>query len=152
MPLKEFSASDVLRITQAALRAVGLSDALAVLKAGNLVGDDDPRCEGYVTLDDGIDIFPQLVGNAVGWGVSYATWIPGCRTMPNGDPGYPDECDVVDVLAPSFNTPGIDRTHTHARQPGAAVDAAIVCMVQHRLRALADSTSYDPEEVECECE
>lgn len=143
MPLKEFSAADVLRLAQAALRSVGLRESLAVLRPDNLVGDDDLRCEGYVQIDGWVDIFPQLVGDAVGWGASYTACVPGCRTMPNGDPGYPDEYDVVDLLSPSFVTHGINKDHTHARSPGAAVDAAILGWVRHRLKDFAESVMWD---------
>jgi hypothetical protein len=143
MPVKEFSPSDVLRLTQDALRAVGLQESLAVLKHDNLVGDDDHRCEGHVQIDGWLDIFPQLVGDAVGWGVSYTACVQGCRTMPNGDPGYPDDYDVVDVLLPSFVTHGINRDHTHARHPGAAVDSAILCWVRQRLKDFAESAVWD---------
>lgn len=143
MPLKEFSATDVLRLTQDALRAVGLRDSLAALKQDNLVGDDDPRCEGYVQIDGWVDIYPQLIGDAVGWGTSYTACAPGCRTMPNGDPGYPDDYDVVDVLPPSFVTHGIAQDHTHARSPGAAVEAAIMCWVKQRLQDFAEIAMWD---------
>lgn len=33
----------------------------------------------------------------VGFTIQKVVTIPGCRTLPNGDPGYPDDCDLVDV-------------------------------------------------------
>ena len=141
MPMTSVSAA--MRLTQDALRAVGLPDTMAALKPENLVGDDDPRCDGYVQIDGWIDIFPQLVGDSVGWGVSYTACVPGCRTMPNGDPGYPDDYDVVDVLPPSFVTHGIAQDHTHARSPGAAVEAAIMCWVKQRLQDFAEIAMWD---------
>lgn len=143
MPLKEFTPTDVLDLTCRALRACGLNDAMVRLVPDNLIGDDDPRCEGYVLIDDWIDIYPQLVGDAVGWGVWYTACSPGCRTMPNGDPGYPDEYDVVDLMAPSFTTHGINKEHTHARAPGAAVDAAILCWVKQRLKDFSESVTWN---------
>ena len=59
MPLKEFTPTDVLDLTCRALRACGLNDAMVRLVPDNLIGDDDPRCEGYVLIDDWIDIYPS---------------------------------------------------------------------------------------------
>lgn len=141
--LKDYVAQDVLGIARESLKAAGLGDVLAQLIPENLVGDDDARCEGYVQLDSYIDIYPELVGDRVGWGVSHGVCTPGIRTLPNGDPGYPDEYDVADVLSPSFTTPGINGTLTHARAPGDAVDAAIVLMVSQRLKDFRESQSID---------
>lgn len=134
MPVIDDNAERVLRMAQHALRSVGLAEENARLIPENLVGDDDPRCEGYVQLEGGIDIHPTLIGDRVGWGVSATVCIPGCRTMPNGDPGYPDDYDAVDLLEPSFQTRGIDGMHTHARGAWSAVETAVVKMVEDRLR------------------
>jgi hypothetical protein len=32
-----------------------------------------------------------------GYAVTAEQYVPGCRTMPNGDPGYPDDVDVVNL-------------------------------------------------------
>ena len=143
MPMKEFLASDVADLARRTMRSCGLNEAMVRLVPDNLIGEDDPRCEGYVLIDEWIDIYPQLVGDAVGWGVSYTACAPGCRTLPNGDPGYPDDYDVVDLLTPSFATRGINKDHTHARSPGAAVDAAILCWVKQRLKEFAESATWD---------
>lgn len=128
------NAKDVLELAKNSLRVLGMNEDMAVLVNENLVGDDDPRCEGYVQMD-GIDIYPQLVGDNVGWGVSVGVTVPGCRTLSNGDPGYPDDVDVVDILEPSFTTKGIAREFTHARNAHDAVRAAIVAWVEDRLKA-----------------
>jgi len=134
MLLTDDTAERVLRMTQHALRSAGIAGVAAALVNENLIGDDDPRCEGYVQLDGGIDIYPTLVGDRVGWGVSTTVCIPGCRTMPNGDPGYPDDYDAVDILSPSFETVGILGPHTHARSSWSAVHSAVMCMVEQRLK------------------
>jgi hypothetical protein len=134
MSLNNDSPGKVLRMAQHALRSVGLAEENARLIPENLIGDDDPRCEGYVQLDGGIDIYPTLIGDGVGWGVSATVCIPGCRTMPNGDPGYPDEYDAVDLLEPSFQTRGLRGLHTHARRAWSAVETAVTKMVEDRLR------------------
>lgn len=126
------NATEVLELTKNSLRTLGMNENLAVLVNENLVGDDDPRCEGYIQMD-GIDIYPQLVGDEVGWGVSAGVTIPGCHTLPNGDPGYPDVADAVDILEPSFTTKGIAGEYTHARDAHYAVRAAIVAWVEYRL-------------------
>lgn len=143
MPLNEFLAGDVADLARRALRSCGLNEAMVRLVPDNLIGDDDPRCEGYVLIDEWIDIYPQLVGDAVGWGVWYTACSPGCRTMPNGDPGYPDDYEVVDLLTPSFTTRGINKDHTHARAPGAAVEAAILWWVKQRLKDFSESAMWD---------
>jgi hypothetical protein len=58
---------EVFAMTQHALRVAGLSDSEAGLRAENLVGDDDPRCEGYVQLDSGIDIYPSMGSHVLQW-------------------------------------------------------------------------------------
>lgn len=134
MFLKDDNSGKVLRMAQHALRSVGLAEDNARFVPENLIGDDDPRCEGYVQLDGGIDIYPALVGDRVGWGVSATVCVPGCRTLPNGDPGYPDDYDAVDLLEPSFKTTGITGPHTHARHAWSAVETAVLKMVEERLK------------------
>ena len=134
MSLTTNSADNVLRMAQHALRSVGLPEDTASLIPENLVGDDDPRCEGYVQLGGGIDIYPTLVGDCIGWGVSATVCVPGCHTMCNGDPGYPDDYDAVDLLEASFQTRGMSGAYTHPRTAWAAVELAVVRMVEDRLR------------------
>lgn len=48
----------------------------------------------------GVIMEKRTIGSIIefaGYGVFAETLIPGCRTMPNGDPGYPDEVDVIDL-------------------------------------------------------
>jgi len=37
------------------------------------------------------------VTEIAGYSVSGEIFVPGCRTMPNGDPGYPDDVDIVEL-------------------------------------------------------
>lgn len=143
MPVTSTTADKVLRMAQHALRSVGLAEDNARLVPENLVGDDDPRCEGYVQLDGGIDIYPTLVGEQVGWGVSATVCIPGRRTLSNGDPGYPDDYDAVDLLTPSYETKGITGTHTHPRSAWDASKAAVMNLVEQRLNNCLPE-DYDP--------
>lgn len=138
MSLRTDYAEQVLRIAKRALRTVGLPEDCAQLIPENLIGDDDPRCEGYVQLDGGIDIYPCCIGTKtgtkIGWGVSATVCIPGCRTMCNGDPGYPDEYDAVDLLRPSFESRGLNGSYLHPQSVWPAVKLAVVKMVESRLR------------------
>lgn len=124
---------DVLEMTQHALRVAGLSDSEAGLRPENLIGDDDPRCDGYVQLDSGIDIYPSLVGDDVGWGVSYTACVPGVHTFSNGDPGYPDDYDVVDVAPPQMEVKTIVGVRSIPRSAADAVRLAIEELVRGRL-------------------
>jgi len=83
-------------------------------------------CVGMPGLGDDIRVFMQD-GKFI---VTYDVIIPGCRTMPNGDPGYPDDYDVIEadphdaekkgvkaVLTDLFNYLGIvDPTALRRRQ------------------------------------
>ena len=138
MTLRTDCAEQVLRITQYALRSVGLPEDCAQLIPENLIGDDDPRCEGYVQLDGGIDIYPCCIGTKtgtkIGWGVSATVYIPGCHTTSNGDPGYPDDYDTVVLLRPSFESRGLNGSYLHPQRAWSAVELAVVKMVESRLR------------------
>lgn len=129
----ELTAKEVLKLAQHALRVAGLSDSEACLRLEKLLGDDDPRCEGYVQLDSGIDIYPSLVGDDIGWGVSYTVCVPGVRTLSNGDPGYPDDYDVVDVALPQVEIETIVGARTNPRTAADAVRLAIEELVRGRL-------------------
>jgi hypothetical protein len=47
---------------------------------------------------EGLTMYPVQTDRGIGWGVDEAVTFPGCHTMPNGDPGYPDEVDVRTIV------------------------------------------------------
>lgn len=68
-----------------------------------------------------------------GWGVNKTVFIPGCHTLPNGDPGYPDDFDEETILDATYEVPSIIGPKTVVR---ALEDAAIVVIetvVKERL-------------------
>lgn len=116
----------------AALKAIGLPQIAKVVDE-NLTGDEGMG--GYVLLD-GIAIYPQDVDGirqGVGWGVSAETVIPGCHTMPNVDPGYPDEPDVVDIEQPYVEAKTLAGSLRFPRPHQQAIAAAIEASVRYRL-------------------
>ena len=120
-----------------ALKAIGLPQTAKVVDE-NLTGDEG--MDGYVLLE-GIAIYPQEVDGirqGVGWGVSAETVIPGCRTMPNGDPGYPDEPDVVDIALPYVESKTLVGRLRFTRTANDAVACAVRAAVDWRLRAWQD--------------
>ena len=95
----------------------------------------DQGMDGYVLLE-GIAIYPQEVDGirqGVGWGVGAETVIPGCHTMPNGDPGYPDEPDFVDIEHPYVESKTIVGLLRFPRTHQQAIVAAIEASVRYRL-------------------
>lgn len=115
-----------------ALKAICLPQTAKVVDE-NLTGD--AGMDGYVLLD-GIAIYPQEVDgirHGVGWGVSAETVIPGCRTMPNGDPGYPDEPDVVDIALPYVESKTLVGSLRFPRTANDAVACAVRAAVDWRL-------------------
>lgn len=127
------TAKEVEKMAKDALRRCGIDDDDAAFLPQNMSGDDDPRCEGYVQLEGGIDICPSLVGNQIGWGVYFTAWTPGCRTLPNGDPGDPDNWDLVEVLAPSVESRGIAGPVVRPTSAAEAVRCAVRVLVDCRM-------------------
>jgi hypothetical protein len=120
-----------------ALKAIGLPQIAKVVDE-NLTGDEG--MDGYVLLE-GIAIYPQEVDGiypGVGWGVCAETIIPGCHTMPNGDPGYPDEPDVVDIVMPYVEPKTMVGSLRFPRTANDAVACAVRAAVDGRLRDWQD--------------
>ena len=120
-----------------ALKAIGLPQIAKVVDE-NLTGDEG--MEGYVLIE-GIAIYPQEVDGiytGVGWGVCAETIIPGCHTMPNGDPGYPDEPDVVDIAMPYVEPKTMTGRLRFPRTSNDAVACAVRATVDGRLKNWQD--------------
>ncbi len=119
--------------TNDALKSIGLQATAEVVEE-NLTGDEG--MDGYVLLDKQIAIYPQEVddiGQGVGWGVSAETVIPGRHTMPNGDPGYPDEPDVLDLAPPYVESKTLAGVLKFPRTARHAVCCAVQAFVEARL-------------------
>ena len=119
--------------TKAALRELGLNLSAEVLD-DNLTGDEG--MDGYVLVDDHFAIYPQEVDgihHGVGWGVSAETIIPGRHSMANGDPGYPDEPDVVDIALPYVESKTLVGDLRFPRTARHAVSCAVRAAVDWRL-------------------
>lgn len=100
--------------------------------------DQSDDCEGSVDID-GVMIYRDVLPDGqIGWGVSAQTVIPGVHTMPNGDPGYPDEVDVVDIAPPAIEVKTILGTRQVPRPLMNAVVEAIKELVADRLRCYDD--------------
>lgn len=124
---------DVYEETRDALKALGLSMSARVSE-DNLTGDEG--MDGYVLVENAIAIYPQEVDGilkCVGWGVSAETITPGCHTMPNGDPGYPDEPDVLEIAAPFVESRSLTGSIRLPRTPRQAVCLAVMAIVESRL-------------------
>ena len=63
-----------------------MEDRLMKFLAANCVGIDD--CEGEFT-DEDEGVYAVTIKQ-----YGEGTFYPGCRTLSNGDPGYPDEVDM----------------------------------------------------------
>lgn len=116
-----------------ALKVLGLPQSAKVI-ADNLTGD--VGMDGYVLVDDHFAIYPQEVDGiqqGVGWGVSAETIIPGRHSMPNGDPGYPDEPDVVDIALPYLESKTLVGSLRFPRTARHAVSCAVRAAVDWRL-------------------
>jgi hypothetical protein len=93
-------------MTHAQQAAQMLRDQFAAAKVEPpeiIVTEDDYTGDGIsgsVTVDD-LTLHPFLISDGViGWGVDQAIVIPGCHTLSNGDPGYPDDVDVRTIVEP----------------------------------------------------
>lgn len=98
-------------------------------------GDDS---EGCVDIE-GILIYRDVLPDGqIAWGVSAQFVAPGIHTMPNGDPGYPDEVDVVDIAPPAIEVKTLFGTRQVPRPLMNAVVEAIKELVADRLRCYDD--------------
>lgn len=125
--------SRVCQYTTDALQALGLQATAQAINE-NMTGDEG--MDGYVLLAGQIAIYPQEVDGirqGVGWGVSVETVILGCHTLPNGDPGYPDEVDVVDLAPPYVESKAIVGSLRFPRTARDAVCCAIRSLVDFQL-------------------
>lgn len=123
-----------------ALRAAGINQQARYLDEWY----EDEECRGYVEVD-GVILYPHKFDDGdIGWGVAAEVTIPGCHTMPNGDPGYPDESDVVDLALPYEDIKTIAGTRRVRRSCGNAIQRAVLALVQDRL----NNWVYYPVEVE----
>lgn len=132
-------ATEMYNLAVDALRRCGLK-ADVQLHAYNEVCDEG--CDGYVSIDC-IDIYPALVGDQIGWGVSATVLVPGVHTMPNGDPGYPDDADVVDIASHKVLVKSIAGERW---RPRSAVEALKIALPQ----VVAERLDYWPETLEVE--
>lgn len=132
-------ASEVCAMANDGLRAVGLLNDKAVF-VDEWYEDED--CRGYVEVD-GLVIYPHKFDDgSIGWGVAGSACIPGCHTMPNGDPGYPDETEVIDIALPYLERTSIVGPKRWARGAFNAVNRAIEALVNDRVERWV----YGPEE------
>lgn len=125
-----------------ALKAIGLPQTAKVI-ADNLTGDEG--MDGYVLLE-GIAIYPQEVDGihqGIGWGVSAETVIPGCHTMPNGDPGYPDEPDVLDIALPYVEAKTLSGSLLFPRTARHAVACAVRAAVDWKMEDWMANGGWD---------
>lgn len=100
--------------------------------------DEGDDCEGCVDIE-GILIYRDVLPDGqIAWGVSAQMVTPGVYTMPNGDPGYPDEVDVVDIAPPAIEVKTIMGTRYLPRPLMNAVVEAIKELVADRLRCYDD--------------
>ena len=83
-----------------------LLDSVAGLSSTTeMVIHDDDSCDPMLVIDGHIQVVAceevynkgiNGVTKMPGYVIGYENLIPGCRTLPNGDPGYPDETDFVE--------------------------------------------------------
>jgi hypothetical protein len=100
--------------------------------------DESDDGEGSVDIE-GISIYRDVLPDGqIAWGVSAQTVIPGVHTMPNGDPGYPDEVDVVDIAPPAIEVRTICGVRKVPRPLMNAVVEAIKELIADRLRCYDD--------------
>ncbi len=100
--------------------------------------DESDDSEGCVDID-GVLIYREVLPDGqIAWGVSAQVVVPGVHTMPNGDPGYPDEVDVVDIAPPAIEVRTISGTKQVPRPLMNAVVEAIKAVVADRLRCYDD--------------
>jgi hypothetical protein len=107
--------------------------------------DESDDSEGGVDID-GVLIYREVLPDGqIAWGVSAQVVVPGVHTMPNGDPGYPDEVDVVDIAPPAIEVRTILGTRQVPRPLMNAVVEAIKAVVADRLRRCDDypEEAYD---------
>lgn len=114
----------------------------------NVTGDDEAEqghtglveIYGYYIYPSKVEIdVPASIGKPArketvwGWQVDAGVTIPGCHTMPNGDPGYPDDYDWVE-----------QGRYQYARQAVMAVVMSILHdMVDGALQAHAEAKDYE---------
>jgi hypothetical protein len=118
---------------EAVKTVVNLEEALATLnKFLDFAGVKAvPKINQYLKVIEieGINLFHADGG----WGVSKTVYIPGCHTLPNGDPGYPDEWEDEIISESVYNVPSIVGTKTLNRQLEDAVIVVIEAVVKERL-------------------
>lgn len=129
--------------TNAALKLIGVKMRVYSMPE-NMTGDDG--MDGHVVIDDLICIYPQEVDGirqGVGWGVCATKAVPGVHTMPNGDPGYPDEMDMIDIATPYVESKSIVGTLRFPRTQRQAIHCAIKEAVVWRLNDWLDIGGWD---------
>lgn len=133
--------NDVFDMVADALRVSGIAANSTYRDEWYEMDDATPR--GYIDIE-GVLIYPHAMDDGqIGWGVAAEVCIPGCHTMSNGDPGYPDEYDSVDIALPEEERHTFSGPRKFPRAPMSAVTAAITALVGDRLK----HWYYDPHEV-----
>jgi len=82
---------------------------------------------------EGLTMYPVQTDRGIGWGVDEAVTIPGCHTMSNGDPGYPDEVDVRTIAPASKIEKSILGDYTVPHFLGWACDDVVNAVVAWRI-------------------
>ena len=105
--------------------------------------DESDDGEGSVDIE-GITIYREFLPDGKpAWGVRGETVIPGVRTMPNGDPGYPDEVDWIDIASPAIEVNTILGIRQVPRPLMNAVVEAIQALIADRLQCYDDYKEED---------
>jgi len=92
-------------MTNAEQAAQMLRDQFAAAKVEPpeiIVNEDDYIGDGvcgFIMVEE-LTLYGTGVGRGIGWGVDQAVVVPGCHTLSNGDPGYPDDVDVRTLVEP----------------------------------------------------
>jgi len=105
---------------------------------------------GSVTVDD-VTLHPFLISDGViGWGVDQAIVVPGCHTLSNGDPGYPDDVDVRTIVEPFTVNESLSRKYFVPNPLFVACSKIVAHVVDSRIVAaqVAGEDEYNTETVD----
>lgn len=89
---------EVTKSARKIIDALGLAEKVTVERS-----PDDDCCDPYVQIGAFMVMVQNVAVPGIGgprvaarYFVGHEVTIPGCHTLPNGDPGYPDDADYVE--------------------------------------------------------
>lgn len=135
---------------RAGLQAVGIEAGGPFdVKAESIESDDEGPLPGFEHWTGfGLYASNELIDDADGQGGGFfdgflmtkSTTVPGCHTLPNGDPGYPDDVDVDEV-----ETWKVNDWRKAARGYVVAIAEALIDDAFERANELAYAKEFEQE-------